>query len=390
MTILHRLAPLFASAMLLGACGGNGGGNGGGGAAPAPAPTAQRESYLGFSPWPYDATTTAVDWTWSTIRAEGDIVSQHLEEGVPWPEALANLPFPNSYAALLTDRRSRANGRKVLVQINPLNTDRSGLAGLRTDSGNNAPLPTPWSGYRLNHANVKTAYLNYALRVADALAPDVLQIGIEANELKEKAPTLWSDYVDLHCTTYHAIKAARPSLTVTVSVLAPALFPEYSGQYDLAEQQAALADLAPCTDQAVFSVHPFMSGLLAESFPSTYFDTLFSRLPTAMQAKPRAISESSYPAQVWSLPINGATVTWNGTPAKQRSFVATMLDAAQQHQLRYVIWFSVRDFDPLWANALGQDPVSLVWRDTGLFDENGAAREALAPWRAAMARPVRP
>lgn len=387
MTILHRLAPLFASVTLLGACGGDGGG----GAAPAPAPPApQRESHLGFSPWPYDATTTAVDWTWSTIRTEGDIVSQHLEEGVPWPEALAGLPFPASYASLLADRRIRATGKKVLVQINPLNNARDGLAGLRTDSANNAALPAPWSGYRLNHANVKTAYFNYAQRVADALAPDVLQIGIEANELREKQPALWADYVDLHCTTYHALKAARPSLTVTVSVLAPALFPEYSGQYVLAEQQAALADLAPCTDQAVFSVHPFMSSLLAESFPSTYFDTLFSRLPTAMQAKPRAVSESSYPAQVWSLQINGATVTWNGTPAKQRNFVSTLLAAAQQHQMRYVVWFSVRDFDPLWAGALGSDPVSLVWRDTGLFDETGTAREGLTPWREAMARPVRP
>ncbi|MCR5883116.1 hypothetical protein LRS03_09725 [Rhizobacter sp. J219] len=385
MTILHRLAPLFASAMLLGACGGNGGG----GAAPPP-PAPQRESHLGFSPWPYDATTAAVDWTWAAIRAEGDIVSQHLEEGVPWPEALSGAAFPASFAAMLADRRARANGRKVLVQINPLNIGRDGLAQLRTDSTINAPLPAPWSGYALNHANVKTAYLHYAQRVADALAPDVLQIGIEANELREKAPALWAQYVDLHCTTYHALKAARPSLTVTVSVLAPALFPEYSSQYDLGEQQAALADLAPCTDQAVFSVHPFISGLLADSFPSTYFDTLFSRLPSAMQPKPRAISESSYPAQVWSLPVNGTTLTWNGSPAKQRQFVSTLLAAAQQHQMRYVVWFSVRDFDALWVNALGSDSLSLMWRDTGLFDESGVAREGLTPWREAMARPVRP
>lgn len=387
MTMLHRLVPLFASAMLLGACGGSGGGGGG---APVPSPAAQRQSYLGFSPWPFDATTAAVDWTWSTIRAEGDIVSQHLEEGVPWPEALAGLPFPASYANQLADRRTRANGKRVLVQINPLNIERNGLARLRTDGANNAALPAPWSGYRLNHANVKSAYLNYALRVADALAPDVLQIGIEANELREKAPASWADYVDLHCTTYHAIKAVRPALPVTVSVLAPALFPEYSGEYVLAEQQAALADLAPCTDQAVFSVHPFISGLLAETFPSNYFDTLFSRLPTAMQAKPRAISESSYPAQVFSLQVNGSTVTWNGSPAKQRDFVATMLAAAQQHQMRYVVWYSVRDFDQLWTNALNQDPLALLWRDTGLFDESGAPRVGLTPWREAMAKPVRP
>lgn len=373
--------------MMLGACGGS---DGAGGQSPSPAPAPQRETHLGFSPWPFDATVAAVDWTWATIRAEGDIVSQHLEEGVPWPEALSGAAFPPSYAAQLADRRSRANGAKVLVQINPLNIERNGLARLRTDSTINAALPAPWNGYALNHANVKTAYLNYALRVADALAPDVLQIGIEANELREKAPALWAQYVDLHCSTYAAIKAVRPALLVTVSVLAPALFPEYSSEYDLAEQQAALSDLAPCTDQAVFSVHPFMSGLLAESFPAAYFDTLFSRLPTTMSSKPRAISESSYPAQVWSLTTNGVTLTWNGSQSKQRHFVSTMLGAAQRHQLRYVVWYSVRDYDQLWVNALGSDPLSLIWRDTGLFDEVGNARDGLTPWREAMARPVRP
>ncbi len=371
--------------VVLSACGGSSGG----GNNATPPPTAMRESRLGFSPWPYDATAAAVDWTWQTIRTEGDIVSQHLEEGVPWPQALSGDPFPASYAQLLADRRARATGKAVLVQINPLNLGRDGLALLRSDTVS-AALPAPWSTYALNHANVKAAYLNYALRVADALAPEVLQIGIEANQLKLKQPALWAQYVDLHCSTYRALKAARPALTVTVSVLAPALFPEYSSEYDLAAQQSALADLAPCTDQAVFSVHAFMSGLLADSFPDSYFDTLFARLPAAMQVKPRAISETSYPAQVWSLPNNGSTLTWSGTPAKQRNYVRVMLDAAQRHQLRYVVWFSVRDFDALWANALGSDTTSLVWRDTGLFDEAGQPREAMALWREAMAKPLKP
>jgi hypothetical protein len=379
---LKQTAALIAAVLLLSACGGSDS------AAPPPAPE-PRESHLGFSPWPYDSTSAAVDWTWATIRADGDIVSQHLEEGVPWPEALSGAAFPASYAQLLADRRVRAGGERVLVQINPLNIGRDGLALLRTHTTINAALPAPWNAYALNHANVKTAYLNYALRVADALAPDVLQIGIEVNELRRKQPAQWAQYVDLHCSTYNAIKAARPALTVTVSVLGPALFPEYSGEYNLADQQAALADLAPCTDQAVFSVHPFISGLLAESFPDDYFDTLFSRLPPAMRLKPRAISESSYPAQVWSMSINGSTLVWNGSPAKQRNFVRLMLDAAQRHRLRYVVWFSVRDFDALWAGDLGRDSLSLLWRDTGLYDEAGAPREALSVWREALARPVR-
>ncbi|MBL0729610.1 hypothetical protein [Piscinibacter sp. HJYY11] len=379
---MRPLVPFLVSLIvLLSACGGS--------SSDKSPPAAARQSYLGFSPWPYDSTQSAVDWTWGAIRSDGDIISQHLEEGVPWPEALTGAPFPASFAQMLVDRRNRANGQRILVQINPLNLGRDGLADLRTQNVINAALPAPWSSYAFNHPDVLAAYRNFALRVADALAPDVLQIGIEVNELRRKQPTLWNQYVELHCSTYNAIKMARPSLTVTVSILAPALFPEYSAEYNLADQQAALDDLAPCTDQAAFSVHPFISGLLADSLPNSYFDTLFNRLPPTLRGKPKAISETSYPAQVWSMSVNGTTLTWHGSPTKQQQYVGLMLDAAQRHQLRYVIWYSVRDYDALWEGALGRDQLSLLWRDTGLYDEAGAARDALVLWREALARPIR-
>lgn len=70
---------------------------------------------MGFTSWPYDATTEAVDWTWSTLRAEGDVVSQHIEEGVPWPEAASGAPFPATFDALLADRKKRAAGAKQQI-----------------------------------------------------------------------------------------------------------------------------------------------------------------------------------------------------------------------------------------------------------------------------------
>jgi hypothetical protein len=58
--------------------------------------------------------------------------------------------------------------------------------------------------------------------------------------------------------------------------------------------------------------------------------------------------------------------------------------------MRFVAWFTVRDYDQLWAGALAQDPIALIWRDTGLFDESGAAREALTTWRDWRARTAAP
>jgi hypothetical protein len=353
---------------------------GGGSTTPAQ-PPATRGFLMGFSPWPWDATLEAVDWTYQTIMTNGDIVSHHIEEGVPWPEALAGSAVPAAYSAMLADRVARTPAsKKVLLQINPLNTGRDGLAGLR-DNTINAALPAPWSGYALNDANVKTAFANYALYMVNTMNPDYLQIGIEVNLLKRNTPALWAQYVELQCSTYAAVKAAHPTLPISVSVFSVPFFPEWSTQDNLTDQQNALADVSACSDVIGFSVHPFMSALLAESFPADYFDRLF-----AHTSKPIAITESSYPAQVWST----GGLTWNGTPAKQADFLNKMLVAAQGHQLQYVIWYTVRDYDQLWNGALAQDPIALIWRDTGLYDENGVAREAMNTWSAAFSKTYRP
>lgn len=377
----HWLAVL---ALLLAACGGGGGGGGGPSPSPSPSPTpAARSFWMGFSPWPWDATQEAVDWTWAAVRAEGDLVSHHLEEGVPWPQAAAGVDtaWPASYQALLDSHRTQGAGRRHLVSINALSVGRNSLAPLRSEQVNQ-PLPAPWSTAALDSAAVKAAYANYALRMTNELAPDVLLTGIEVNLLVENNPALWPAFVALQCHVYAAVKAAHPALPVGVSLFALALLPEWSAEYDLAQQQAALADLAPCVDIVAWSVYPYMSSLLADSLTADFFSRFVARLPAALRGKPMGISESGYPAQVWSL--DG--LTWNATPARQREMVSLMLSEADRLQMRFVAWFSVRDYDQLWAGVLNRDPTALIWRDTGLFDENGAEREALATWRDWRAR----
>jgi hypothetical protein len=42
--------------------------------------TPSRSFYLGFSPWPYEATQEAVDWVYTKISVAGDAISQHMED----------------------------------------------------------------------------------------------------------------------------------------------------------------------------------------------------------------------------------------------------------------------------------------------------------------------
>ena len=334
---------------------------------------------MGFQPWPWDSTQAAVDWTWNHIRQDGDVISNHIEEGVPWPEALNNSAFPNSFQNLLTDRKNRSAGKKIILQLNPLNVNRDGLAGLRTDTQVNAPLSAPWNTKALNDPQVKTAYLNYVKRIVDLLQPEYIHTGIEVSILRRKVSnTVWAQYVDLQCSIYSSLKAAGYQQPIVVSFLGVAFYhpDQYSTEFDYAQNVQALRDLEPCVDVVGWSLYPYASMLLADSLPADYFSTVFSHT-----TKPQGVSETAYTAQVWSL----YSLTWNGTQEKQRDMVEKLLNQVKVSNLKFVIWFTSRDYDQLWAKpvssgGLGADDITLVWRDAGLYDENGNPRLAHQTW----------
>jgi hypothetical protein len=251
-------------------------------------PAPRRPFLMGFSPWPWDATLAAVDWTYEHIKEGGDVLSEHLEEGVPWPEALDGTAFSASYTAELNGRLQRLDGHATVLQINAMNISRDGLAPYR-GSDLSMPLPGEWGTYRFNDDNVKTAYLNYARRMIDVFSPAYVLIGVEVNLLLRNNPSLWPDWVELNAFVYAQLKLEFPELPVGVSVFCVPYFDQWSGEDDTAAQLAALhADLEPSADFIAFSLHPFMSGLLADSFPVDYLWDLF-----AMTTKPVAVSESS-------------------------------------------------------------------------------------------------
>jgi hypothetical protein len=333
-----------------------------------------RNFHMGFTPWPYDATQQAVDWTYTTIFSEGDIISHHMEEGVPWQESYEHTEFPKEF---MNEIQSRINknysNHSILLSLNPLNMERNSLA-LNRGSSEAMPLPEPWNTYSFSSNEVKVAYEQYVLRMITYFKPNYLILGVEVNLLLRNSPEQWNAYVELHSYVYQKIKLLYPDLQIGVSVFCVPYFPEWSPEDNLQAQLDGLEDITPHIDFLAYSVHPFMSALLAESFPRDYFERLFS-----YTTKPIAISESSYPAQEWQT-IEEPILTWTGTEKKQEAFLSNMLTAAQEHKSLFVIWFSARDFDALWNGILNEDPIALIWRDTGLFDEEGTPRDAHSTW----------
>ena len=218
--------------------------------AAADAGTAQdvrRPFRMGFSPWPWDATPAAVEWTYETIQRHGDIVSFHVEEGVPWNEALSGAAFP---AAMQKDIEARlAHVRQDMpriLQVSALDVARSGLAG-RRGSGINEPLSAPWSTYGMGHPDVKAAYANYVERMIRTFRPTYVVFGVEANLLKRNRKQQWSAYVELTCATYRTLKGRGVGPPLLVSIDVNPFFPEWSTPDPAGDRAGSCASSTPAS-----------------------------------------------------------------------------------------------------------------------------------------------
>lgn len=346
-------------------------------------PLAGKRSFrMGFSPWPYDLSLEAVRWTDKAIKEHGDIIEQHFEEGVPWPEALANRAYKPGMEKEMSSRVERMGSLPRVVSINPINVTRNGLALYRGES-NNMPLPGDWSHKRFNDPSVIAAYENYVERVIETMHPDYLLIGVEVNLLQRCKDSSWTDYLQLHRAVYKAVKEKHPSLPVVASVVCTSYFTGLCSEDDSEKQRQELKKLLPYVDILGFSVHPFMSSWTAEKVPDRKF---FKELFALAAGKPFAITESSYPAQKWQMWMGFTNVVFNGTEAKQEAFLKAMLDESLEERPVFVSWYSIRDYDQL-CQKLPFMPTLIVWRDTGLFDENGRPRRALALWDSVLKLP---
>jgi hypothetical protein len=346
------------------------------------APPAERAFYMGFTPFPYDVGAAAVTDTAAQLPRNADLIAHHLDEGIPWVEALSGEPLGTALADEWAYRRATSGDLQMYVAITPIDISRSMMAPYYGSGGVEA-LPAPWNAYTFDHPDVKAAYLAYARRVIDYFEPDYLAIGIEANGLLTNRPDAWPAYLALHQHVYTRLKADHPDLPIMVSLVGTALLEGYTDTDDHAAQMTALAAILPYTDYFALSLYPYLSVYTTESLPADLFDRL-----TALSDKPLAIAETGYPAQSFTVTLPDGPYTFASTPAKQAAYMSLLLEAAQAYEFRFVVNFILRDYDRVWE-ALGRDETLAIWRDTGIYDEVGTLRPAGELWLDWLARPVR-
>lgn len=327
---------------------------------------------MGFTPFPYAISTAAIDYVYEKIATDADIISHHFDNGVPWVEALSGDDFhPNLISDWQYKLAKTPAGHKIFLSVTPISIDRDSLAPYRGEEGG-MPLLPPWDTISFNHPDVKEAFLNYCTRVKEFFNPDYFAIGIEVNLLKKLNPDLWNNYLELHKHVYQQLKIIDSSTPIFVTFTGMDLVEGYTDA-NYMEMRAAVNDIVDHTDYFGVSVYPFLSSFATDSIPADMFKKIFY-----ISSKPICITETGYPAEYMTV-YNG-TIVLEGTPEKQDEYIKLLLETASEYGLEFVINFVLRDYDLLWQEIGSPDDLNKLWRDTGLYDEDGNTRISHQTW----------
>jgi hypothetical protein len=339
-----------------------------------------RSFNMGFSPWPYDATYEAVDDTWAKIDAHGDIISQHIDAGIPWPEAYAGTPY---HANVEGDIQNRVNhtppGKKVYLAVNCLNTLRDGMGGYWAAT-QNGPMPAEWASRTFADIETAVAYTNFALDLINRFNPAYFNYAVEITELILKDPTEYAQFVTFSQRVYTAIKTAHPDLPVFVSIAL-----KHPLSAETTTMKTGFASIIDYTDIIGVSTYPYAfynitDGGNPANLPADWLSQALDYAP----GKQFAVTETASIAQDLVIPVFSVDI--HATAEWQNDYLGKLLTECNSMGALFVIWFCIVDYDGLWNGVLGQDPLAAVWRDTGLYDETVTARPSLATWDAWLAR----
>jgi len=328
-----------------------------------------RSFRMGFTGFPHDITIEAVEQTRQFVRTNADLIAHHIE-GVPWAEALHDVPFPRE---VLSDHESKRSmkppGAKVYLAVSP------GRGDLKLPDRGATPLPPELKGKSYDDPLVKRAFLTYCRRCIDFFKPDYLAIGIEANEIFSAGAAKWRAYVELHRYLYRELKKEHPGLPIFAS------FTLHNMIQDHGPMQGAWEELMPFNDLVAVSFYPFLTGEPAEK-ALAWLTEKFDRFE-----KPYAMVETNEAGDRLVFPQSKYVI--QGTPQKQAAYLRTLLSLAEQRHFEFVVLFIHRDYDALWDQIKATAPeLFIAWRDCGLLDEQGNARPAYAVWREYLERPL--
>jgi len=347
---------------------------------PPPPPILKRSFDMGFTPWLYEASTNAIDVTYSRLSTHGDMIKHHIMGGIPWQEALDNTAYPANVEGNINDRLTRTpSGMNIFLAIDSLNSSRDGLS-LNWGQSENEALPGEWANRNWSSPEVIQAYISFASDMILRFQPTHFEYGTEASELILNNPVGYLEFLVFAQAVHNSLSTLFPNVKLMTSV---ALKSPGSTEMQLIE--ASYGQLMPYTDVLGISVYPYVFYNHADrGDPANMPTNWLTQITNISGTTPLAISETGWIAE--DLDIPDFSYSENSDPAKQSAYATQMLQAADDMDMEFVIWWTVADFDTLWSDTLFQDSIAKIWKDIGLYDENQNPRSVVTVWDGWLAR----
>lgn len=339
-----------------------------------------RPYHMGFSPWPYAMTMEAVGDTSKFITSHGDILSDQIDESIPWEESSKGKPYPASFVKKMDEKRVRIGlGQKRVLYITPLNMGRNGLLAAYGEPG--MAKPASWEKKKFNSPEVIKAYTVYCLWMVKFFKPDYLVSGIETNEYLKNTPDEWPHYLEFSQKVRGTIKKAYPKLLVSESVTVHQLLDKKQPNPD--KYRALIKAFVAQHDFFSVSFYPFLLGQKSVSDISKTLDFVRS-----FSNKPIAFCETCQPAETLEIP--SFNLVYPLSQEDQNAYMNTLFEYANKDRYLFVIWWTYHDYDALWEVFPAEvKDLGRCWRDTGIIDEKGLQRLSYKTWMETLALPYK-
>ena len=331
------------------------------------ASAAQAQTLYGFFPSPPVMTQQSVIDTFKAIGEHGELVL--FARNVPWKDFAKGPDVDSADIQELGGmvQLARTNKLEPVFVIDPLN----GLDRRRFFA-----LPDGWAPSFAN-PSIRTAMLNYALRIVRQFHPRFLAIASEINTYEDTHPQDFASFLSLYREIYARLKAVAPGLRVFVTFqweelnnLIPGVD---GGKPPYAVRWEQMEGFEPQLDVWAISTYPFVTYRSSREIPADYYAHLARRTE-----KPLMVAECGYTSE----PVGSL----QGTPQDQVGFLDALHD---QIGGRLAAWiytvlsdFSMESYAPLLKQqGLGADAPTLgMFAHIGLRTAEGAPKPALAAW----------
>jgi len=350
---------------------------------------------MGFTAFPYDISQQALDDTYDFVADNADLVTFHLDNRVPWPEALAGNDqyHPNVIGEIDDMIANIPPGHRLYVSTTPQNTSRAGELADYWSVTDGLALPPGWESRTLDEPEVVAAFTNWCRYLIQRFEPDYFAYGLESNGgFTDVNDPAYQQFLVLVTNVYATLKTENPTLPIFLTIQTGSFA---SGGQEFLDLTSGLLEFS---DYVGVSSYPYLipdpDELLTIGDPKEIPSDLLSRFADLAPDKPFAITETGYIAETLDIPELG--IFQEGRQEWQAAYVQQLMAELERLEAEFVVWFVPRDHD-LMNETLQQlgvplGPTFFIWRDTGLLDGDGNARPGLRIWKSrgtTIRRPLR-